>query len=190
MLIIQKSQYKHAVYLFRFGMIFGVILTAFCLYLLNTNYFMFKNALLVHAPKIVGNLNAELKLANELIIAALVIYGIFMAFLGLQLSHRVVVPIYLIQEKLKAICRGDLKNANLTIRKTDDFQEFCESYNYLVEVLKTQTKADLDRLEAMKPDPRNFDAYHVWETMVHEKKMQLGLTDASTDQADVLHRVS
>ncbi len=190
--VVQKTQYKYAMFMFRFGIGFGIFMAGVSLYLLNSNYFLFKSVLLIHAPKVIANLNTELKMANELIIGSLIAYGIFMALLGLRLSHRLVVPVFLIQEKIKGICRGDLKNANISVRKSDEFQEFCENYNYLVETMRSQLKTDLIRLESLKPDPHDRDAVHIWEKMVAEKKQQLDPNEnsASLDPIDVLRHVS
>jgi methyl-accepting chemotaxis protein len=192
LMVVQKIQYKYAFFLLRFGLVFGFILAGVCLYLLNSNYFMFKNALLVHAPQVVSQLNSELKLGNEMIIATFLSYIVFMTLLGLRLSHRIVVPVILMQEKLKNLSRGDLKNAVLKIRKTDEFQEFCESYNYYVETARQQLLTDIEKLEALKPDSKNRDAVLIWEKMLKEKKEQAGINEssASLDPAPASHLAS
>ncbi|MBK9294542.1 MAG: hypothetical protein IPM57_08870 [Oligoflexia bacterium] len=186
-LLIQRFQYKYALFLMRFGLVFGLLLTGVSIYFLNTNYFMFKNTLLLHAPKVIKALNVELKLANEFIFASFMVYLVFLGWLGLKLSQKLVTPIMLIQEKIKGISRGNLKDAKIELRKDDEFQDFCDSYNYMVEILKTQVETDLIALEKLKPDPKNKDATYTWEKMVEEKNLQLGKlnleTSAQPDQA-------
>lgn len=189
-MLIQRYQYKYAIFLMKFGLVFGVLLTGVALYFLNANYFMFKNTLLVYAPKVIKSLNLELKLANELIITSLFIYTIFLGWLGLKLSQKLITPIMLIQEKIKGLSRGSLKDAKIDLRKTDEFQDFCDSYNYLVDTLRSQIEVDLASLDKLKPDPKNKDATYIWEQMVEEKKQQLNGVSARPGQSVFERRAS
>ncbi len=182
--ILQKQQYKHAYFLTRFGIMFGVFLTGFSLYLLNSNYSLFEKTLLVYAPSVIASLTDELHIANVFLLGSFLAYCFFMALLGARISHQIVVPVFLIQEKMKMLCRGDFKNAKLSIRKSDDFQEYCETYNHMADILKTQIEIDIGRLKNIKPDPKNHDATHIWEQMLAEKQALLGIGPASAEASN------
>ncbi|MCC6278844.1 MAG: hypothetical protein IT289_13105 [Oligoflexia bacterium] len=179
--VVRRFQYRYAVFLGTFGLILSFIVGGICLYLLNYNYQLLMDAQLLIAPKVVDHLTLELKLANQVIVVLLACFVTLMGFLGIRFSHRLVIPIYLIQEKMRQVCRGNLYDTKVHIRKTDEFQEFAETYNYLIESLRTQTKHDLSRLEKLKPDDHNRDAVHTWENLLKEKSIQINGPDASTD---------
>jgi hypothetical protein len=187
-ILIQRYQKKYAWLMMKFGLVFGLFVVGIALYLLNNNYFLFKNTLLLYAPQAVKALNTELKFANELILTAFFIYVLFMGWLGLKISQKLVTPMMLIQEKIIRLCRGSLENSKIQIRRSDEFQDFCNSYNYLVDSMRAQIEIDLQRLNALKPEPKNKDALYVWEKMVEEKNLQLGNVNEKfflPDQADV-----
>ncbi|MDZ4678071.1 MAG: hypothetical protein SGI74_11265 [Oligoflexia bacterium] len=175
----RRFQYRYAVFLASFGAALAIIIGGLTLYLLNHNYDLFMKAELLTAPQLVDNLGRELKLANEILVTALIGFILVMGGIGVRFSHRIVVPIYLIQEKMREICRGNFFSAKVSIRKNDEFQEFAETYNYLVESMRTQLKSDLLRLEKLKPDEHNRDAVHTWECLVREKEAQLNGQDSA-----------
>jgi methyl-accepting chemotaxis protein len=195
MLTVRRFQYKYAIFLTYFSVIMSVIIGGITLYLLNHNYNLLIRTELVAAPQIVNNIYHELKLANEFIVGAYIGFIIFMAVVGIKFSHSIVVPIFLIQEKMRSVCRGEMFEAQVRIRHTDQFQEFAETYNYMIESLKAQLKADIERLKQIKPNEQNRDAIHIWQTLISEKEAQLSdpTTYASTSppaQAPSWHRVS
>jgi methyl-accepting chemotaxis protein len=184
-------QYKYALFLASFGFFISFVVGGVTLYLLNHNYQMLARTEMITSPEMVDNLYRELKLANELIISSLFAFIIFLTLMGIKLSHRIVIPIMLVQERMRGICKGDLKNARVTFRRSDEFQEFGETYNYLVESLRIQVKSDVDKLLVLKPDVHNRDAIHLWTRMVDEKMAQLNdHQSASADQAVVSHHAS
>jgi hypothetical protein len=191
MLTVRRFQYYYALFLVTFGAIMSLVVGGITLYILNHNYELLAKAQLLTAPRLVDNLLHEQRLANEVIVGSYVAFVAFLGFVGVKFSHSIAVPVYLIQEKMRDICRGDLTNANVRIRKTDEFQEFAETYNYLVDVLKSQAKSDVERLLQLKPDHHNRDAVHSWQLMLHEKNAQLnGNEFSSTDPADVSRHAS
>jgi methyl-accepting chemotaxis protein len=184
-------QYRYSFFLGSFGFILALIVGGITLYLLNHNYQMFARAEMITSPKVVDNLYRELKLANELITVSLLAFVIFLALMGVRLSQRIVLPIMLVQEKMRGICKGDLKRARVFFRKGDEFQEFGETYNYMVESLKIQVKCDLEKLASLKPDEHNRDAIHIWGQMIDEKMAQLSAPpSALIDPTGVSHHVS
>jgi hypothetical protein len=190
MVIVRRFQYRYAVFLASFGAAIALSVGGLTLYLLNHNYNLFVKAELLTAPQLVDNLGRELKLANEILVTSLFGFILIMAGIGIRFSHRIVVPVYLIQEKMREICRGGFHNAKVVIRKNDEFQEFAETYNYLVDSLRTQLKSDLVRLEKLKPDEHNRDAVHTWECLVREKEAQLTGDSSSPDPTVSSHRAS
>lgn len=167
---LQKQHYAYARFMTGIAIGFGALVTGFCYFLLNNNYTLFENAFLIFAPEVVKGLNTELHLANLLLLGAFMTYVFMMAFLGLKISHKLIVPIYLIQEKMLAIARGDLSHSKLIIRKDDDFQEYCETFNHMAEGLKQRALKDILDLEKLRPDPKNHDAVQVWESLLEEKR--------------------
>jgi nitrogen fixation/metabolism regulation signal transduction histidine kinase len=148
-------------------------------------------AQLLTSPRMVDNLYRELKLANEILLLTYIGFVAFLALVGLRFSQRLVVPVLLIQEKMRDVSRGDLVQASVSIRKTDEFQELCETYNYMVESLRIQIKNDLARLQKLKPDDHNRDAVHTWQLLIDEKRAQLsGSGPSSPDQAPVSRHAS
>ena len=100
---------------------------------------------------------------------------VFLFFAGMKITHKIVAPLLIIQHHMRELARGNLQRARVRLRKTDEFLDFAESFNYLVAAIQKQTEWDLKRLENLKPDERNRDAFHLWEQMLNEKKSQLGL---------------
>jgi methyl-accepting chemotaxis protein len=181
--VVRRFQYRYAFFLASFGFLLSLLVGGVTLYLLNNNYQLLMDAQLLIAPKVVDHLTLELKLANEVIITSFVGFIFLMGFLGIKFSHRLVIPIYLIQEKMRDVCRGNLFDTKVFIRKTDEFQEFAETYNYMIESMRTQLKSDLNRLDKLRPDDHNRDAIHTWERMTQEKSLQLNGDDVSVDPA-------
>jgi hypothetical protein len=191
MLTVRRFQYKYAFFLTYFSVIMSVIIGGITLYLLNHNYHLLVRAELVAEPQVVDNIYHELKLANEFIIGAYIGFIIFMAMVGVKFSHSIIVPIFLIQEKIRSVCRGEMYDAQVRIRHSDQFQEFAETYNYMIEALKAQLRADIDRLKQIKPNEQNRDAVHLWQTLIEEKQSQLNENSISaSDRAHALHHAS
>lgn len=189
--VVRRFQYRYAIFLGAAGLAASFIVGFITISLLSDNFDILLKQQLLTAPQMVDNMYMEFKLTNLLLISVLSGFVLFLALIGIKFSHRIVVPIYLIQEKMKQICRGNLKQAKVNIRKTDEFQEFGETYNYLVDSLQTQVKLDLDRLEQLKPDEHNRDAVHVWQTLIDEKVSQLNGGEISdTDPSASSHRAS
>jgi len=191
-IIVRRFQYKYAFFLAAAGFFASLVVGGIILVTLNNNFEILLKTQLLSAPKMVDNMYREFKLTNLFIVSTLVSFVIFLGMIGIKFSHRIVVPIYLIQEKMKEICRGNLKKAKVNIRKSDEFQEFGETYNYLVDSLKTQIQRDLERLQKIKPDEHNRDAVLIWQTMMAEKELQLtgDPSNASPDPADVSRHAS
>lgn len=190
-IVAREFQYRYSILLSSFGICFALIVGGITLYLLNHNYNLLIQAQLLTAPQIVDHLARELKMANEILVICLIGFVIFFGMIGVKITQKIIVPIILIQEKIRGICRGDLFTANVSIRKSDEFQEFSENYNYMVEVLRSQTMQDIERLEKLKPDAHNRDAFLIWEYMLNEKKAQLtGGGTASPEPIVSVRRVS
>jgi hypothetical protein len=188
LLTVRRFQYHYAFFLVSFGVIMALLVGGGTLYLLNHNYHLLMKSELINAPRIVDNLDRERKLANEMIVGAFVGFIIFLGLLGIKFSHAIVVPIYLIQEKMRQLCRGDTMEASVRIRASDEFQEFAETYNYLVESLRVQIQLDVQRLLQLKPDEKNRDATHIWQCMLHEKNSQLSGTEFSSTDPTAFER--
>lgn len=180
LIVVKQFQIRYALFFAFFGLVGAALVGGVTLYLLNYNYDLFVRTELISNPRLVDNLYREIRLANAILILSIVGFIVFMALFGVKFSHRIAVPIYLIQEKMRGICRGNLKDANIRLRQTDEFLEFGETYNYLVSTLKTQVKQDIDCLQKLKPDKQNRDATRAWECALEEKNAQLSGTDAST----------
>jgi hypothetical protein len=190
MLTVRRFQYKYAFYLTYFSVIMSFIIGGITLYLLNHNYHLLVRTELVASPHVVDNIFHELKLANEFIIGTYVGFIIFMAMVGVKFSHSIVVPIFLIQEKIRSVCRGEMYDAQVRIRQTDQFQEFAETYNYMIQALQAQLKSDIEKLKHIKPNDQNRDAVHIWQTLIDEKEAQLNVNSSVSDPAHALRRVS
>jgi len=190
MLTVRRFQYKYAFYLTYFSIIMSAIIGGITLYLLNHNYNLLVRAELVAAPHVVDNIFHELKLANEFIIGAYIGFILFMGMAGIKFSHSIIVPIFLIQEKMRSVCRGEMFDAQVRIRHSDQFQEFAETYNYMIQGLQAQLRSDIDKLKQLKPIEQNRDATHVWQTLINEKESQLSGPPSESDLAHVLRRVS
>ena len=191
MITVRRFQYHYALFLVSFGLIMALLVGGGTLYLINHNYHLLTKTELITAPRAVDSLDRERKLANEMIVGAYFGFVFFLGLLGVKFSHSIVVPIYLIQERMRQLCRGDMLDATVRIRATDEFQEFAETYNYMVESMKTQIRLDIQRLWELKPDEKNRDAMHTWQCMLHEKESQLSGTEfSSTDPTAVERHVS
>jgi len=185
-LTVRRFQYHYALFLVSLGLIMSIVSGGITFYLLNHNYHLFMSAGLLTSPRVVDNLMNEMKLANETLAGVYIGFVNFLAIVGVKVSHSMVVPIYLIQEKIRQISRGELVESTVRIRQSDEFQEFAEVFNYMVESLKAQTRNDIQRLWQLKPDPHNRDAVHAWQLMLHEKESQLNGTEfSSTDPTAV-----
>jgi methyl-accepting chemotaxis protein len=188
---VRQFQFRYAIFLGSFGLVLSVLAGGVTFYLLNHNYQLMAKAQLLTSPRMVDNLYRELKLANEILLLIYIGFVAFLALVGLRFSQRLVVPVLLIQEKMREVSRGDLVQAAVSIRKTDEFQELCETYNYMVESLRIQIKNDLARLQKLKPDDHNRDAVHTWQLLIDEKRSQLtGSSLSSPDQAPVSRHAS
>lgn len=181
--VLRDYQMRYGFFFGFFGIIGGGVIGGLSFFLLNNNYGLLVKTALLTRPEMVENLERELQLANMALGLSTVGFIVFMALLGAKFSHRIVVPIFLIQEKMREICRGNVKDVTLKLRQTDEFQEFGETYNYLVESLRAQLQRDLDRIEKLKPDWHNRDAVHIWETIQKEKRAQLNGNDGELDPA-------
>jgi hypothetical protein len=190
MLTVRRFQYKYAFYLTYFSVIMSVIIGGITLYLLNHNYHLLVRAELVAAPHVVDNIFHELKLANEFIIGAYIGFIIFMGMVGVKFSHSIIVPIFLIQEKIRSVCRGEMYDAQVRIRHSDQFQEFAETYNYMIQALQAQLRSDIEKLKQLKPSDQNRDAVHVWQTLIDEKEAQLNVNSSGSGPTPVLRHVS
>ena len=182
LLTVRRFQYQYALFLVSFGVIMSVLVGGATLYLLNHNYHLMMKTELITAPRLVDNLDRERRLANEMVVGAYIGFVIFLGIVGIKFSHAIAVPVYLIQEKMRQLCRGDTLDATVRIRATDEFQELAETYNYMVQSLRAQIHMDIQRLLQLKPDEKNRDATHLWQCMLHEKNSQLNGTEfSSTD---------
>jgi hypothetical protein len=190
MLTVRRFQYKYAFYLTYFSVIMSVIIGGITLYLLNHNYHLLVRAELVAAPHVVDNIFHELKLANEFIIGAYIGFIFFMGLVGVKFSHSIIVPIFLIQEKMRSVCRGEMYDAQVRIRQSDQFQEFAETYNYMIQALQAQLRSDIEKLKQLKPADQNRDAVHIWQIMIDEKQAQLNVSSSESGPAPVLRHVS
>jgi signal transduction histidine kinase len=172
-----------------------------CWYLINHNYDILIKTSLLNAPQIVDSMARELTLTNQLLISVFSGLIVFLVFAGLKLTHSIISPILIIQSHMRELARGNLQGARVTLRKTDEFLDFADSYNYLVASLEAQTAQDIRKLQTLQPDERNLDALMVWQKMLDEKQEQIGIsntesaisdgiTSASTDPAPVSRHAS
>jgi len=174
-------QKRYVMFFISIGVFIAILGGGLCLYLINHNYHILIRAGLLTSPKMVDAMERELILSNRLLFS--VFFGLlaFLAFAGLKLTHRIIMPILIIQNHMRELARGNLKNAEVRLRKTDEFLDFADSYNYLVASLRAQALQDIRRIESLKPDERNRDAFETWLALIDEKRSQSDGTISSVD---------
>jgi len=76
----------------------------------------------------------ELRLLISLVAGTFVVYLAGVTMLGLMFSHRIAGAIYAMKRTIKAISEG--RDAKLTLRAGDEFQDLTDSFNQMVSQLK------------------------------------------------------
>ncbi len=174
-------QRKYLAFFVWLGIAVALLGGGICIYLLNHNYALLIKSGHLTNPKLVDGLERELWLTNRFLFGVFGGLIVFLFFAGMKITHKIVAPLLIIQHHMRELARGNLQKARVRLRKSDEFLDFADSFNYLVAAVQKQTEWDLRRLESLKPDERNRDAYHLWEQMRNEKKSQLGMGVAEAE---------
>jgi hypothetical protein len=164
-------------------------------YFINQNYEIFLQITAQYAPQMIANLASERQILNQLIGALFFGTMIFYLFVSMKMSSRIIAPVLLLQKHMKKFLNGHLQEKPIRIRESDEFHDLIETYNYLYDVIKTQTQTDLDRLKSLKldqiMDPRT-NACVTWKRMIKEKSEQLQINEtfSSLEPTRDSHRAS
>jgi methyl-accepting chemotaxis protein len=137
------------------------------------NYSIFSEIALNHAPQLIENLERERIWSNIFLLGST--GGLIAAawIMLHRLTNRVLIPIWLLQNHLRRLTRGDMSQRQIRIRAGDEFQELIDTYNYFYSSLQLQVKKDLTMLETLPVDEKNRDAQRSLLSMIDEKRAQI-----------------
>jgi len=65
-----------------------------------------------------------------------ILFSFLLIYLSLNLSHRIAGPLFALKRSLDRIAEGNLQEARLSFRPTDEFKELAESLNRVVDELE------------------------------------------------------
>ena len=157
----------------------GAILLTMCftlgasLYLIHRNYDLFMRIAVKQAPVLIESLEREqtTMIWFILVSVALVLFGFLWFALGA--ARRLIFPVLLIENHLRALTRGDFSQPPVRVRGNDEFQEFVEAYNYFYSSLQVQLRRDLLRLRQLPVESRHQEASRLLDEMLEEKRRQI-----------------
>jgi hypothetical protein len=165
---------------FRYGftMVGAILLTVLftmgaSLYLIHRNYDLFMRIAVKQAPVLIESLEREQNTMVWFIgvSVSVILFGFLWFALGA--ARRLIFPVLLIENHLRALTRGDFAQPPVRVRGNDEFQEFVEAYNYFYSSLQVQFKKDLLRLRQLPVEARHQEATRILDEMVEEKRRQI-----------------
>ncbi|MCB9025011.1 MAG: hypothetical protein H6625_01730 [Bdellovibrionaceae bacterium] len=149
-------------------------------YFINQNYDIFIELSYLNAPNIVNNLLNEKIWMNSLMLVSMLGQVIFIYIFMLKLTAKIVGPLKILKNHLKLLNRGLWNVPPIRIRKSDEFQDIIDSYNYFLQSFREDLKQDLDKLKNVKIDRSHITDYKNWQDFVNSRKQQLGELDSKS----------
>ncbi len=153
------------------GLIF--ILGPFYIYSLE-NYSIFVKFADQMSPRLVGNLLRERYHLNLGFVTAILAFVVFWTVLSQKWIKRVSGPIYLIQQHLHWLARGNYNKKPLLVRKDDEFIEVVSALNVLHSVVRQNVVNDLEKIETMLSANQSPLTVEILEKMKKDKLDMMG----------------
>lgn len=146
-------------------------------YFLNQNYEIFSRLAYEIQPQLLSHLDREYGWLIGFMVASFLALGFFGLWIGLRVTRAVIQPLNAMEIHMKQAILGDWRNPEFQSRNSEDLRSLLETYNYFYRAMRTQAESDLKYLQRIVVDPSHREAYQIWQSLVSNKREQLGLSE-------------
>lgn len=144
-------------------------------YFLNQNFNLFIQLAYDHAPQVLDHLEREQRWLLSFGAGAIIAVIFFCLHFGLRASERVARPIWVLENRLKQLSRGNFQAQDIHVRGSDEFHELVEAFNYFQRSMKSATEWELEKLQLLFTKMNDPDAKKLLKDLANRKEAQLGI---------------
>lgn len=94
-------------------------------------------------------IEAVTRIVFRTVVYICIVFVVIIVGLGIFVLHRIAGPLYVLDKMFKLVSSGDL-TIRLKLRKGDELQELADSFQVMVDKLRTYINADKERIKEIK----------------------------------------
>jgi hypothetical protein len=166
-------QMKYTRYVFTLALVSAAVFMLPLLYFSNQNYNLFIKLSDILNPELTRYILKEQLQMHLFFGFTFIAYTAFWFTLGQKITAKISGPAKVLRNHMRQFCHGDYTLSTIQIREDDEFKELINTYNYFIQLLKTQKERDLQTLRTVLSTITNPVAHELISALIAEREQKI-----------------